>query len=517
MSSRRRLLGLALLALLGVSLTIACLSAATSRVFDPDVHWLAAAGRQLLVTGHVPSANVFSYTAPDHPWLMHEWLLSPLYAWLLESLGPSGLPLLALASCLAMAALQLQLSVGRADNRLAGLLVALFAAGVFAALMASPRPTVVARLFPVGMLALATVPRFQRRHAAVAVLLEWVWANAHGSFPLGLVILLVAAAATDEHRALRLKTTAAAALFTLLNPAGWHLHALVLGYLTGGSATLALVHAHVREFRSAFVLLEDPWPFFELGGLALVFVLSLHALARRRHRARAALALVLCLMGLAQARHVMLAILLGAPLLLPEVESLLAGRGARLALPSARGLSLLLLLPASLLASSAWWLQRSELERADWIHPSLGGASFARLATQVPDGAHVYTHFGVAGRLIWLDSGRGVRVFYDSRNDCYPADVVREAFELADPEIEPAHALSVLQSRGTDTALLGPFGSLGSILAASSDWQLSARDGSWQLWTRSARSEQIHGATGGRVQAVDQERVGGDGHDDAQE
>jgi len=516
-NSLPRLLSIVLLAALGASLIVACLAAATLPVFDPDVHWLAAAGRQLLASGHVPSANVFSYTAPNYPWVMHEWLLSPLYAWLLETLGPSGFPLLALAATLGMAVVQLQLTVGRAQNRLAGLLVAFLTAGVFLSLMASPRPTVVARLFPLGILLLATTPRFHLRHAIAAVLLQCVWANAHGSFPLGVVLLLVGAADADHARSLRSRTAIAAACISLLNPAGWKLVALSFGYLVGSSETLALVHAHIREFRSALILLDDPWPFFELGGLAIVFAFSLHALAHRRHRARALLALALCVMALLQARHVMLAILLGGPLLLPEVESVLAGRGARLPLPSARVLIPLLVLPAAFMASSAWFLQRSEFESGQWVAPSLGGESFARLAARLPDGAHVYTHFGVAGRLIWLASPRGVRVFYDSRNDCYPPDVVREAFELADPEIAPERALSVLASRGTDTALLGPYGGLGAIFAASPDWTSDVSDGAWRIWRRSARPEQIHGAADGNIEAIDQEPVGGHGGDDAQE
>jgi len=61
-----------LVGLAGLGLILACLSAATSKVFDPDVHWLAAAGRWLLASGHVPAQNHFSFTAPDHVWLMHE-------------------------------------------------------------------------------------------------------------------------------------------------------------------------------------------------------------------------------------------------------------------------------------------------------------------------------------------------------------------------------------------------------------------------------------------------------------
>ena len=64
-------------------LTLACAAAAVivrSPIGDPDVWWVAAAGREMLRTGGVLRHNLFSFTEPDHAWLMHEWLLGPLYA-----------------------------------------------------------------------------------------------------------------------------------------------------------------------------------------------------------------------------------------------------------------------------------------------------------------------------------------------------------------------------------------------------------------------------------------------------
>jgi len=41
---------------------------------DRDIWFHARAGRDILATGQVVHTNHYSYTAPDHPWLNHEWL-----------------------------------------------------------------------------------------------------------------------------------------------------------------------------------------------------------------------------------------------------------------------------------------------------------------------------------------------------------------------------------------------------------------------------------------------------------
>jgi len=66
---------------------------------------------------------------------------------------------------------------------------------------------------------------------------------------------------------------------------------------------------------------------------------------------------------------------------------------------------------------------------------------------------------------------------------------VREAFELADAEVDATRALSVLDTRGTDYALIGPFGGLGVTLEHSDEWHAVAEEGSWRLFARrSART-----------------------------
>ena len=45
---------------------------------DRDVWLHARAGRDILSDGRVPRVNTYSFTAPDHPWVDHEWLFQVL-------------------------------------------------------------------------------------------------------------------------------------------------------------------------------------------------------------------------------------------------------------------------------------------------------------------------------------------------------------------------------------------------------------------------------------------------------
>src|SRR4051812_7340509 len=96
--------------------TLACAAmaaAATTPMTDPDIWWVAAAGRDMLSHGAVPRSNLFSYVEPEHPWIMHEWLLGPLYAAGLSHFGPCFFVLLAIATLTVGLFLVLSMTAGR--------------------------------------------------------------------------------------------------------------------------------------------------------------------------------------------------------------------------------------------------------------------------------------------------------------------------------------------------------------------------------------------------------------------
>ncbi|MAC24893.1 MAG: hypothetical protein CMH59_00100 [Myxococcales bacterium] len=500
-------------AAIGAVLALAALGAATGGVAvnDPDVWWVAAAGR---ASAWPPlDANHFSFTAPDAPWVFHEWLAGPAYAAGLEGLGARFLAWVALAGLLLQGALVLFAALrGPAGGalspepsperspepsasteeraavadparlRAAGLLLAggwALSVGLHGM---SARVTVWVRALPLGLVLLAFGPRFDLRRALGCLALILLWANLHGSFPLAFVLL--GAAGLEGHARARWGTALAGFGLSFLTPHGAALHGLVLDYVLGRSETLAVVHQYVREF-------QPPWAHLDglvaAGLVVFALVVLLAASALRRWPGRAAVVLVLAVLALRHQRHLPLVVLLAVPLLRPA----LAARLPPLRLPAP---------PRTLAALAAGPAVALGLAAAVFARPpatGLGGLGFEELAAALPRSARVFVPMRYGGRLIWLRGEDGVRPFYDPRNDCYPADVAREAFELGRPGQAARYVREVLARRGASHALV-PEGS--PVDEALRDrWTELGRGGGWVLHAAHAVAEGAPPASAGPV------------------
>lgn len=485
---------------LGVLCALWSITGATHAINDPDVWWIAAAGRVVRASG-APTTNGFSFTEPDRPWVMHEWAWAPLYELGLRALGPSFFALLGVLAGLATASIAAWAVLGRARTIAGGALASLVALLPIALVFHGPRPSMTSLWLPVAIAALSTRP-WSVKVAAASVALEWLWAQLHGSFPIGLGLLALAIVSERDARASRAATLVAAALATLLNPYGARLHALVLGYGAGTSPTMKLLSEHIVEFRPIWGAIGTPW----LDGravlaLAIVVALTASALARRRDPWRALFVLALLAMTTLQARHWTLAALLGAILLAPELERVALGAPPASGAPApdapasdapdaktsdprasdpravrARVVAWAVL-PALALGLGAWTYARATRSPDAWVAPSLGAGSVARLTAKAPDGARVWAPFEASAVVIWEGAPRGVRVFFDPRNDCYGPETWG-AFLRAMGD-EPG-AIVDLAARGTTHAIApSPARAF-----ESAGWTIAATDGGWSLYRR---------------------------------
>ncbi|HEY5240174.1 MAG TPA: hypothetical protein VIJ22_01860 [Polyangiaceae bacterium] len=463
-----------------------------ARVDDADVWWVAAAGRQMLATGEVPRRNGFSFVEAAHPWVMHEWLFGPPYAAGLGALGPRFFALVSACAFALTGALVVAATVGRARHLAVGCVAAFIAVGMFA--HPTARPTWVALALPAAMALLAFRETFGRIAACGCVALELVWANAHGSFPLGVVLLAAAAwdAAVDRRR--RIATALAAAAVTLVNPYGLRLHALVLDYLVGspghGFGDLTPIVEYAPLWDARYFAVNSVAATLALGGLVLLAVLAL----RGAHRARGVLVLALVPLAVVHARFAPTLAVVAAIVLLPALDDAVARtRLAAYAGGAWRpGWAAIGGYAAALAGLAAVAFATVASRPADaWIDPALGGPSFLRLASQLPDGASVVTPFRSAGLLLWRTSPRGVRVFYDSRNDPYSAEMRHVGLTLL--EQSPEAIRDELERRGTTYALVpslptvevGHRQGYDGALAAAPGWSVRARDGGWCTYARS--------------------------------
>ncbi len=445
-------------------------------ITDCDVWWISAAGRQMLATGSIPARNLFSFTDPGQPWVMHEWLFGPLYAWGLSHFGPAffAAVVILLFSTAAVLLAAGVLTAVQSPSR--GLMLVIFALLVFHLRLETPRPTHVAVLFPLAMVVLAFGSRFTWANALACSALELVWANCHGSFPLGIVLLLLAAAERALDRRARLTAAVTAAAVTLLNPYGPNLHRLVFGYALTKHEIYREIGLRVDEFQSVFVARSVSLP--QIIGLLACGLLALSALTRARFRLRAGFCLLFVLMAVRQVRHIELAGLLTCLLLAPHFETLLGP-----ALPSnsdepKRARGFVATLAAVLLVAGGLALGfrvRVHPER-EWVSSSFLGALAA-----VPDGARLYAPFESAGMAVWYGFERGVRVYFDSRNDCYRAETLRDFMQIGFPKTPAGTVEARLAKYDTDHLLFADDGGLAQRLDPQR-WVRSGQVGSWQVF-----------------------------------
>lgn len=182
-----------------------------------DLDWHLAVGRDIVRDGAVPRANRYSFTAPGAPWIHHGWGGSVILH-LTERAG--GFAALVLLAGLLYAA-----SVTLVFLRSRSLSWAVAAALLLLASHALKPDALATALAALLVWLLDDDPRRPAWRSRLAPLLLLVWANVHGSFPIGLGLI---AAADLGSRRIPWRAGVAAAL-CLVNPYGlaaflpaWH-------------------------------------------------------------------------------------------------------------------------------------------------------------------------------------------------------------------------------------------------------------------------------------------------------
>jgi hypothetical protein len=209
-------------------------------VFD-DTFWHRAAGVWMLDHHRVLDHDVFSYTVSGRRWATPEWGYDVLLAQSVRSVGPVAFWLLSagLATATVIAVAVRSRLVG-AGWTWTGLLCV--EAGAAITLFLDDRPQMLSYLFLALLLLLLTLARRRRGWLWPIPVLFVLWANLHGSFPLGLAILLLeVVAATVRVRLGRVSVRAplargpvvatfvASGLATLVNPFGPAVYSSALG------------------------------------------------------------------------------------------------------------------------------------------------------------------------------------------------------------------------------------------------------------------------------------------------
>jgi hypothetical protein len=404
-ASDLRLAGLGLAA---VAIFLFALSAFSPRVLgDGDTWSHVATGEWIIAHDAAPRVDPFSHSMPGAPWIAHEWLSEVLLALAFRLGGWSGV-VLATGAAAAIAALIVGLTAAR---ELRGApLVALVAVSLSLAtenLLA--RPHVLALPIAAAWSAGLIVARDRGRPPPLGLAaLMTVWANMHGGFIFGLLLIVpfaleaVTEAPTEARFAVARgwATFALAALAAaLINPYG--LDALIFPFRLMAVENLS----RIGEWR--------PQDFSHLGTMELALLTLLGVTLTRPFAMppiRAALLVALVALALEHSRHqVLLAIL--APMLL--VRPIAAAFSAAPRGDERRGVARIAL-PATLAAALAIGAARliAPIERTDGA-----AAPISALSAVPPElrGKPVLNDYAFGGYLIF----ERVRPFIDARVELY--------------------------------------------------------------------------------------------------
>ena len=205
-------------------------AADAGRWADPDLWGHLVFGRLILVHGHLPPRDIYSYSASGLPWHDHEWLSEVVLALCWSGFGVVGLKLMKFAATAATIAL---LAMGTAETGapIPLQMVVLTTGALALAPMIQFRPQLFDFVALSALLLLLARDSYRRAGRLwLAIPIFALWANLHGGFFVGLAVLAVYTAVTAIEdvaagnglaRATHLGGVAGGCvLATLLNPDG---------------------------------------------------------------------------------------------------------------------------------------------------------------------------------------------------------------------------------------------------------------------------------------------------------
>lgn len=235
-------------------------------ISDNSLLWHVPAGELQLRTGEVLRTDPFSFTKAGEPWRTQSWLADLLYGLLERSFG--GLAwvwaLLGLVAALTFLGLALAVYESVREPRRAALFTAL--AGMLGLSFLVPRPVVMANLL---LVALVLVLQRPERLGWTVPFILWLWATIHGSFVIGLGLVVLEALRRRHRWAWWAGMVAFSTAAVTLTAHGWHVWGILFRFLASRGAL-------------SFIQEWGPPDFSEMPAAAFAVVLALVLAAATR-------------------------------------------------------------------------------------------------------------------------------------------------------------------------------------------------------------------------------------------
>jgi hypothetical protein len=243
----------------GVGVYALFLLAGNRLLIDPDTMWQVTVGQWIIDHRAVPTSDVYSFTMRGQPWISTQWLAQVLYAKTYAVAGWSGPVVLATSAIAATFALLSKFL----NRRLSESTTLVFVAGALALTV----PHLLARPHVLAMPVMAVwvgglIAAADRRRAPSFWLLPLMalWANLHGGFVFGLVLVAPIALDAVVGASAKLRTSLA------LRWAAFGVLALAASCCTPYGWNVLLASQKILELGSALPLILE-WKPTEFGGL----------------------------------------------------------------------------------------------------------------------------------------------------------------------------------------------------------------------------------------------------------
>lgn len=443
----------------GALVTMVALCIGLRPVGDSSFLTHLATGR-LILDGHLPRTDPYTFTARGEPWTVQSWFASTIYAQIERWFGLHGIQLFTGLLAALIGAMLWRLS--RPAHSLVGRVAAVTPAMVVASGYWAERP------FLIGLACLAAVvlacegafdPRW-------LIPVMWLWVNTHGSFPFAVAAVgayIVGGHLDGDDTKPERKVLACVGIGTIVgavNPLGIKLLIFPL-QLLGGSP---LLHNIVEWKPPAF---DELWQRVFLVNIAVVMLL----LARRATWRLAVTAAVFIPLGLFAARNIVIT----SVVLVPVVARALSDLGSldwRARRPTLRVL-LVGIAVVSVMAVATAMSKPAErqgiypVSALRWWHDHYGLDAGTRLAT--PD---------VVGNYLEAAYGGDVPTFLDDRAELFHGEFVPVVLDLY--RAKPG-ALDHLDDLGVQGVLWYSDRGLATALAQSPTWHIVYSDRAWLI------------------------------------
>ncbi len=429
-----------LLPLFCLLIWLAGTASAITQLPTVDLGWQLRVGEILEKTGQLPNQDLFSHTAYGKPWFVHEWFPCLVFYFFFTRFGPDSLILLKLFITGLILALQFLLSYRVSGSLVASgyaLLLGAYTIGFFW----DVRPQIFAYFCFLSLWGCLTLYRETgfRFYLALLPLLCTLWANFHGSAPLGplLIALFFICEATDLyfnrfpqretsfHLALWGKVLLLSLIGLFLNPHSWGILSYPLWLAS---------HPRVMDSVNEWYSPNFHATYYQWFGLYILLLVGTFALnTRRRPLVEVFFPLLFLGMGLYSVRNIPLFTLISTPILAKEIAFFLDSP----LLNSSQGFSLKRSFPLGLIALSLMALlyRIPELGKGSWFERLTLQSYFpqgsAQLLRETGIRGRLWNQYEWGGYLIWHTPN--VPVFIDGRAEVYyggPFDDYFEVFRL---------------------------------------------------------------------------------------